>query len=78
MSLRLRLEDRGRKTVFPLVSYEMVRQMNEERRERSMKRFWWRHIEPDASVAVLSSAQNADVIELVFSAHCEVEDSIGA
>jgi hypothetical protein len=61
----------------------MVRQVNEERMERSLKRFWWRHVEPDASVAILSSAHDssahdADVIELVFSAHCEVEDSIGA
>ncbi len=64
--------------MFPLVSYEMVRQMNEERRERSLKRFWWRHVESDASVAVHSSGHDADVIELVFSAHCQVEDSIGA
>ena len=64
--------------MLPLVSYEMVRQLNEERRARSLKRFWWRYVQPEPTVTVPQSVQVADVIELVFGAHCETEESIGA
>jgi hypothetical protein len=64
--------------VLPLVTYEMVRQLNEERRARSLKRFWWRYVPPEPTVTVPQSVQVADVIELVFGAHCETEESIGA
>ena len=64
--------------MLPLVTYEMVRQLNEERRARSLKRFWWRYVQPEPTVTVPQSVQVADVIEWVFGAHCETEESIGA
>jgi hypothetical protein len=65
--------------MFSLVTYEMIRQMNEERRAKSLQKFWWRHVDQSPHpVAVPTTADAAEVIELVFGAHCEAEESIGA
>jgi len=65
--------------MLPLVTYEMIRQRDEERRTRSLKKFWWRYVEPvDAPGTPSSSIADAEVIELVFGAHCEIEEPIGA
>jgi len=68
----LRDVEEGR-TVLPLVTYELIRQMDEERRDRSLRRFRWRL----AGTEVVP-AGDADVIELAFGPRCEMEEPIGA
>lgn len=62
--------------MLPIISYEMVRQRNEERRERSIKRFWWRYA-PVEELPAFDSA-GADVIEVAFGTHCGMEEPLGA
>ena len=62
--------------MLPIISYEMIRQKNEERRERSIKRFWWRHAPTDEVPAV--DGPGADVIEVAFGTHCGMEEPLGA
>lgn len=69
--------------MLPIVSYDMVRQRNEERRERSLLRF--RRLfgdrgesAPGLVPAVGSFEQDADVIEVVFGTHCGREEPLGA
>jgi len=61
--------------VLPLATYELIRQMEEERRDRSLRRFRWRFAGTGAEV---ESAGVADVIELAFGTRCEMEEPIGA
>ena len=57
-----------------MVTYELIRQMEDERRDRSLRRFGWRfaRTEPETATPV------ADVIELAFGTRCEMEEPIGA
>ncbi len=64
--------------MLPITSYEMVRRMQEERRERSLRRFWWRYREPELEPPVSPWIREAEVIELVFGARCETEEQLGA
>jgi hypothetical protein len=64
--------------MLPMTTYEMVRKMNEERRERSMRKFWWRHRDSDPGTGASPWLQDAEVIELVFGTHCGVEEPLGA
>ncbi len=64
--------------MLPMTGYEMVRRMNEERRERSMRNYWWKHREPVVEPPLAPDSGDADVIELVFGARCDVEEPIGA
>ena len=61
--------------MLPMVSYDMIRKSNEERRERSLRRFWWRYRDEEI---VAQPIREADVIELAFGARCEMEEPIGA
>ena len=70
----LRDVEEGR-SVLPLVTYELIRQMEDERRDRSLRRFRWRFAGTEAEV---ESAGVADVIELAFGTRCEMEEPIGA
>lgn len=63
------------RSVLPLVTYELVRQMEEERRDRSLRRFRWRSAGTEAEAV---TAGGADVIELAFGTRCEMEEPIGA
>jgi hypothetical protein len=78
MNRRVAEEIKEGKEMLPLVTYEMIRQMDEERRARSMKRFWWRHLQPETDTATPIVTRDADVIELVFGARCDAEEPIGA
>ena len=74
----LRDVEEGR-SVLPLVTYELIRQMEDERRDRSLRRFRWRFAGTEAEVVPVGVADGvADVIELAFGAHCEMEEPIGA
>ncbi|GEM_PF-5696393 len=61
--------------MLPLVTYEMVRQRNQERMAKSIRNYWLRHANADTTPA-MPPVRDADVIELVFGAACEVEDAI--
>ena len=61
--------------MLPLVTYELIRQMDEERRDRSLRRFRWRLAWTETEVV---PAGDADVIELAFGPRCEMEEPIGA
>jgi hypothetical protein len=49
--------------------------MEDERRDRSLRRFRWRFAGTEAEVV---TAGVADVIELAFGTSCEMEEPIGA
>jgi hypothetical protein len=64
--------------MLALVTYDMIRKLNEERRESSIRRFWWRYgTGPEESRLPLPTPE-AMVIEMVFGAQCEAEEPIGA
>ncbi|HEY7469651.1 MAG TPA: hypothetical protein VIC07_09025 [Acidimicrobiia bacterium] len=67
-------EERGE--MFPLISYEMVRERNEEQVRTAGRRYWWRQALREVHPTVPDPQREADVIELVFGAHCLVEDAI--
>ena len=62
--------------MLPMIPFEVIRQMNEERVAKATRSHWLRHAAPDAIVSKPPSQRDADVIELVFGAACEVEDAI--
>lgn len=78
MNCRVGEEFEEGRRMLPLATYEMIRQRNEERRARSMRRYWWRYAMPETETAPPMVARDADVIELVFGAHCDAEEPIGA
>lgn len=55
-------------------SFEMIRQLDEELRQVSIRKFWWRYARPEPVAPV----SEAEVIELVFGAQCEIEEPLGA
>lgn len=64
--------------MLPISSYDMVRQINEERRAKSLRKFWWRHQRPEEDTIVSPWIRQAEVIEVVFGTHCDAEEPIGA
>ena len=62
--------------MLPMVSYEMIRQRNEELRARSLRRFWWLYNK--GGEAVPESVGAADIIEVAFGARCDLEEHLGA
>jgi hypothetical protein len=79
MNHKLATETEEGKEMMRLVTYEMVRHLDEERRARSMKRFWWRHAQLATETVMPTVTPDADVIELVFGARCDAaEEPIGA
>ncbi|MGH8913951.1 MAG: hypothetical protein ACRDZM_05470 [Acidimicrobiia bacterium] len=64
--------------MLPIATYEMVRKLNEERRERSMRKFWWRHVDSGSETTLSPWLRDAEVIELAFGTHCDAEEPLGA
>lgn len=62
--------------MLPMVSYELILQRNEERRARSLRRFWWRYSQGGEDT--LDRNGGADVIEVVFGTRCDLEEPVGA
>jgi hypothetical protein len=62
--------------MLPLVTYELIRQRDEERRARSLQRFWWRYRQGGEDPLDLTGG--ADVIEVAFGARCDREEPVGA
>ncbi|HEU4917690.1 MAG TPA: hypothetical protein VFV13_14115 [Acidimicrobiia bacterium] len=58
--------------------FEMIRHLDEELRQVSLRKFWWRHVQPDPEPEPSERISEAEIIELVFGPHCEAEGSIGA
>jgi hypothetical protein len=58
--------------------FEMIRHLDEEIRQASLRKFWWRHVRPDPVPERPEPISEAEIIELVFGPHCEAEGSIGA
>jgi hypothetical protein len=59
-------------------AFEMIRQIDEELRQTSLRRNWWRHVRPDPEPKRPEPITDAEIIELVFGPHCDAEGSIGA
>jgi hypothetical protein len=57
---------------------EMIRHFEEEARKASLRKFWWRHVQPDSEPARPAPITDAEIIELVFGPRCEVEGPLGA
>jgi len=62
--------------MLPWVTYELIRQRDEERRARSLRRFRWRHRQGGDDP--LDMTGGADVIEVAFGARCDREAPVGA
>jgi hypothetical protein len=58
-------------------AFEMIRHLDEDLRQVSLRRFWWRHVQPDPEPERPEPISEAEIIELVFGPH-EAEGSIGA
>lgn len=61
-----------------IAGFEMIRHLDEELRQVRLRKFWWRHVEPDPVPERPEPISDAEIIELVFGAPCEAEGSIGA
>jgi hypothetical protein len=59
-------------------AFEMIRHLDEELRQVSLRKYWWRHVRVDPEPERLEPISEAEIIELVFGPHCEAEGSIGA
>jgi hypothetical protein len=69
--------EEGRIMMHP-AAFEMIRHLDEERRQVSLRRFWWRHVKADPEPARPEPIREAEIIELVFGPQCEAEGTIGA
>jgi hypothetical protein len=68
-------DEEGR-VMHPFMSYEVGRQASEERKANALRAFKWR-FEPDPIIRNQPSRRrDAEVIEVLFGAQCEVEDAI--
>jgi hypothetical protein len=54
----------------------MIRHLDEELRQVRMRKFWWKYVPEEPKPA--APVSEAEVIELVFGPHCEVEEPLGA
>ncbi|HET9203306.1 MAG TPA: hypothetical protein VFP67_09230 [Acidimicrobiia bacterium] len=61
--------------MLPSAGFEMIRHLDEELRQVSLRRFWWKYVAQDPEPARITEAE---VIELVFGPHCEAEEPLGA
>jgi len=64
--------------MLPSAGFEMIRHLDEELRQASMRKFWWKYVPLDPEPVPVEHINEADVIELVFGTHCEVEEPLGA
>lgn len=62
--------------MLPLITYKLVHERNEERVARSINRYWLSRSATEEPSHEPAPARDADVIELIFGALCEVEDAI--
>jgi hypothetical protein len=58
--------------------FEMIRHLDEELRQVSMRKFWWKYVRSDSEPAPVQHFAEAEIIELVFGPHCEEEEPMGA
>lgn len=56
--------------------FQMVRHLDEELRQSSRRRFWWRYVQPEP--APIPPTDDAEIIEFAFGSQCEVEEPLGA
>ena len=59
-------------------SFQMIRHLDEELRQVRMRKFWWKYARPGPEQRPVIPVAEAEVIELVFGPHCEVEEPMGA
>jgi len=64
--------------MLPSAGFEMIRHLDGELRQVSMRQFWWKYVRPDPESVPLEHVSEGEVIELVFGPHCEVEEPMGA
>jgi hypothetical protein len=64
--------------MLPSAGFEMIRHLDEKLRQVSMRKFWWKYVPPDPEPVPVVHITEAEVIELVFGPHCEVEEPLGA
>lgn len=57
---------------------EIIRRLEAEARQASIRRFWWRYARPEPQPDPIMMVSDAEVIELVFGPHCEAEEYLGA
>jgi hypothetical protein len=57
-------------------SFEMIRHLDDELRQVSIRKFWWRYARPEPEP--IASVSEAEVIELAFGAQCEMAEPLGA
>lgn len=58
--------------------FEMIRHLDEELRQVSLRKFWWRYVKPDPEPERHEPITDAEIIEIVFGPQREAEGSIGA
>lgn len=56
--------------------FEMIRHLDEELRQSSFRKYWWRYVRPEPEPG--APVREADVIELAFGSQCEMEEPLGA
>ena len=56
--------------------FQMIRHLDDELRQVALRKFWWRYVAPEP--VPVRPAREAELIELVFGTHCEVEEPLGA
>jgi len=64
--------------MLPSASFQMIRHLDEELRQVRMRKFWWKYVRPGPEPAPVEHINEAEIIELVFGPHCEVEEPLGA
>jgi hypothetical protein len=64
--------------MLPSAGFEMMRHLDEELRQVSLRKFWWKYVRPDPEPVPVEHITEAEVIELVFGPHCEAEEPLGA
>ena len=64
--------------MLPSAGFEMIRHLDEELRQVSMRKFWWKYVRPDLEPVPVEHIAEVEIIELVFGPHCEAEEPLGA
>ncbi len=64
--------------MLPSAGFEMIRHLDEELRQVRLRKFWWKYVPSDPEPVSVEHTTEAEIIELVFGPHCEVEEQMGA
>ena len=56
--------------------FQMIRHLDEELRQVSLRKFWWRYVQPEPEP--VTPTNDAEIIEFAFGSQCEVEEPLGA